>query len=94
MNDQLLVLNALLRLARRRMPASLSELDARVDGTATRVRAALAGLAASGLVRRAPGTGAAAQLTFEGFALAVALAKKTASRADRRSPARPSRRAA
>jgi DNA-binding GntR family transcriptional regulator len=108
MNDQLLVLNALLRLARRRVPASLPELDARVGSTAARVRSALGSLAAAGLVvqRRADGTSAAsprrgqhlgeaaAQLTFEGFALAVALARQTASRAGRRASARPARRAA
>jgi predicted transcriptional regulator len=94
MNDQLLVLNALLRLSRRRVPASLPELDVRVDATASRVRAALAALAAAGLVTRCPGSSAAAQLTLEGFALAVALAKKTASRGGRRPATRPARSAA
>jgi predicted transcriptional regulator len=78
MNDELLVLNALLRLARRRTPASIPELDARVGSTARRVRVALSRLSAAGLVQRLP-TGAT-QLTLQGFALAVALARRTAFR--------------
>ena len=94
MNDQLLVLNALLRLARRRVPASFYELDARVGASAPRVRSALSGLAAAGLVQRGGGPGIVARLTFEGFALAVAMAKTTASRRAQKPVARLGRRAA
>jgi predicted transcriptional regulator len=78
MNDQLLVLNALLRLARRRIPASFSEIEARVGTAAVPVGTALAALARSGLVRRKAGGGAIAQLTLDGLALAVALARQSA----------------
>ena len=92
MQDELLVLNAILRLARRRVPATLREVDARVGGPARRVRAALARLVSLGLVQRT--ASAIPQLTMEGFALAVALARSPRSRTRRTAVARPATRAA
>ncbi|MGH7439628.1 MAG: hypothetical protein ACRENE_28390 [Polyangiaceae bacterium] len=91
MSIEVLVLGAMLRLARARKEANLGEITLRVGSSRGAVRAALRRLDARGLVeRRLSGTATATatataaglppRLTFEGFAVAVALL-----------PARPSR---
>jgi Mn-dependent DtxR family transcriptional regulator len=70
MNDDSLVLGAMLRLARRRIEADVNELYERVGVEQPRIRASLRRLDAAGLVeRRATG----ARLTMSGMAMAVAL---------------------
>jgi Mn-dependent DtxR family transcriptional regulator len=70
MNDDSLVLGAMLRLARRRVEADVNELYERVGVDHARIRASLGRLDAAGLVeRRAIG----ARLTMSGLATAVAL---------------------
>ena len=70
MNDDTLVLGAMLRLARRRVEANVDELFERVGIDPARIRASLGRLDAEGLVeRRAIG----ARLTMSGLATAVAL---------------------
>jgi Mn-dependent DtxR family transcriptional regulator len=70
MNDDTLVLGAMLRLARRRVEANVNELYERVGVDPARIRASLGRLSADGLVeRRATG----ARLTMAGLATAVAL---------------------
>lgn len=70
MNDDTLVLGAMLRLARRRVEANVNELFERVGVEPARIRASLGRLDAAGLVERRP-TGA--RLTMSGLATAVAL---------------------
>ncbi len=70
MNDNGLVLKAMLRLARRRVEAQVDELYDRVGIDRSRIRSALARLDAAGLVeRRATG----ARLTMAGLAAATGL---------------------
>jgi predicted transcriptional regulator len=73
MHHDLLVLNALLRLSRRRTPATLSELSARVAGGPRLLRAALLRLASAGLIERQHD--APPRLTMRGLALSVALTR-------------------
>jgi predicted transcriptional regulator len=70
MNDDTMVLGAMLRLARRRVEANMNELFERVQLDPSRIRASLGRLDAAGLVERRT---AAARLTLTGFATAVAL---------------------
>jgi RIO-like serine/threonine protein kinase len=74
MNDDSLVLGAMLRLARRRIEASVDELYERVRMEQSRIRASLGRLDAAGLVERRT-TGA--RLTMSGLAAAVALRPST-----------------
>jgi Mn-dependent DtxR family transcriptional regulator len=69
MNTDAMVLRALLRLARRRLPADEAAIVLRVGVAAPRVRDALRRLDARGLVER----GRTPRLTMAGLALAVAL---------------------
>jgi DNA-binding IclR family transcriptional regulator len=71
MSPEIAVLRALLRLARRRTPASLDEILVRVGVDAPSARRALASLARAGLVHR---TVHGPRLTLSGFAIAVATA--------------------
>jgi len=70
MNDDNLVLGAMLRLARRRVAADSGELFERVGIDRARIRAALGRLDAAGFVERRP---QGARLTMSGLAVAVAL---------------------
>jgi Mn-dependent DtxR family transcriptional regulator len=70
MNDDSLVLGAMLRLARRRVEANVNELFERVQMDPSRIRASLGRLDAAGLIERRT-TGA--RLTLSGLATAVAL---------------------
>jgi hypothetical protein len=73
MNDDNVVLGAMLRLARRRIEASTDELLERVGLDRSRIRASLARLDTAGLTeRRVSG----ARLTMTGFAVALALRPK------------------
>jgi predicted transcriptional regulator len=74
MNDDTLVLGAMLRLARRRTEANVNELYERVGMEEGRIRASLARLDAAGLVERRTTD---ARLTMSGFAAAVALCPAT-----------------
>lgn len=78
MSIEVMVLGAMLRLARARREADLGALALRVGSSEGEVRAALRRLDARGLVERR--LSLPPRLTFEGFAVAVALL-----------PARPSR---
>jgi DNA-binding Lrp family transcriptional regulator len=71
MNDEVMVLGAMLRLARRREAAEPSALALRVSASEADVRAALRRLEARGLVERR--LCLPPRLTMEGFAVAVAL---------------------
>ncbi len=83
MNDDQMVLGAMLRLARRRIEANTEELLERVVLDPSRLRASLARLDVAGLAeRRVSG----ARLTMAGVAVAVAL------RPNRVSLARPAQR--
>jgi hypothetical protein len=65
------ILQAMLRLARKRAGVTVEALDDRVEGsTEADARSALRLLERAGLVERRPGDGA--RLTFAGFAIAVA----------------------
>jgi DNA-binding IclR family transcriptional regulator len=70
MNDETLVLGAMLRLARRGLEGTVDELFERVGTDVSRIRSALARLDAAGLVERR-NTGA--RLTMAGLARSVAL---------------------
>jgi hypothetical protein len=70
MNHELLVLRAVLRLARRRAEANVDAIEVRVGSGAPRVRVSLRRLERAGLLYR---SGDTAKLTLEGLALAVAL---------------------
>jgi Mn-dependent DtxR family transcriptional regulator len=69
MNTDAMVLRALLRLARRRVPADDEALVVRVGAAPGAVRAAIRRLAAQGLVERLPAT----RLTMAGLAVAIAM---------------------
>jgi predicted transcriptional regulator len=71
MSPEIAILRALLRLARRRSPASLDEILVRVDADADEARRALNALARAGLVHD---TQTGPRLTMAGFAVAVAMA--------------------
>jgi predicted transcriptional regulator len=68
MNDEILVLGAMLRLARRGHDATVDELYERVGTDRARIRSALRRLDAAGLVERRSG----ARLTLAGLATWVA----------------------
>lgn len=87
------LLSAMLRLARRRAPATLDQLLVRVDADAAEARSALASLARAGLVHV---VGDQPRLTMVGFAIAVATAavtseRRRAARGERRAPGREAR---
>ena len=69
MSTEIVVLRALLRLARRRNPATLEDLLSRVPKGAREVQHALASLARAQLVLR---SGDTARLSLAGLAVAVA----------------------
>jgi Mn-dependent DtxR family transcriptional regulator len=71
MSIDIMILRAMLRLARRRKAADEGEVAVRVGGAPGSVRAALRRLDARGLVERRPGE--PPRLTMAGFAVAVAL---------------------
>lgn len=71
MSIEVTVLGAMLRLARARREADVAALALRVGSSGGDVRAALRRLDARGLVERR--LSAPPRLTFEGFAVAVAL---------------------
>jgi Mn-dependent DtxR family transcriptional regulator len=75
MNTDAMVLRALLRLARRRLPADEAAIVLRVGATAPQVREALRRLDARGLVERAR----TPRLTMAGLTLAVALLPRHAA---------------
>jgi DNA-binding transcriptional ArsR family regulator len=85
MNDEILVLGAILRLARRGREATVEELYERVGMDGGRIRSALVRLGSAGLVERRR-TGA--RLTMAGLATSVAFrhgrAHLTARRVGRR----------
>jgi RIO-like serine/threonine protein kinase len=64
------ILQAMLRLARKREGVTVEALDDRVEGTVEEARSAVRLLERAGLVERRGASGA--RLTFAGFALAVA----------------------
>lgn len=71
MSIDIMILRAMLRLARRRKAADEGEVAVRVGGSAGQVRAALRRLDARGLVERR--LTSPPRLTMAGFAVAVAL---------------------
>ncbi len=71
MSIDIMILRAMLRLARRRKAADEGEVAVRVGGAPGSVRAALRRLDARGLVERRPS--GPPRLTMAGFAVAVAL---------------------
>jgi DNA-binding IclR family transcriptional regulator len=77
MNPEIAVLRALLRLARRRTPASVEQILFRVGVDAQATRRALASLVKAGLVHKTPD---GPRLTLPGFAVAVATAGVSAER--------------
>ena len=83
MSIEVLVLGAMLRLARARKEAELGAITLRVGSSEVAVRAALRRLDARGLVERRLSRAAPPRLTFEGFAVAVALLPARPSRAVR-----------
>ncbi len=92
MNDETLVLGAMLRLARRGVLATVDELHERVGADRARIRSALARLDNAGLVERQT---SAARLTMSGLATSVALrparAPSRAVRLPRKTPERRGR---
>ena len=81
MNDETLVLGAMLRLARRGCEATLDELYERVGTDRARIRAALGRLDGAGLVER---RSSGARLTMAGLATGVALRPSRTGAARRR----------
>jgi predicted transcriptional regulator len=73
------ILQAMLRLARKRAGVTVEALDDRVDGTEADARSAIRLLERAGLVERRGADNA--RLTFAGFALAVAKIDPARSRA-------------
>jgi DNA-binding IclR family transcriptional regulator len=69
MNDETLVLGAMLRLARRGIEATVDELHLRVGTDRARIRTALSRLDAAGLVER---RATSVRLTMSGLATSVA----------------------
>ena len=90
MTPEIAVLRALLRLARRRSPATLEELLVRVDADADDVQYALRQLARAGLVHTEKNV---PRLTMTGFAIAVAMtaAVPKQSGTGKKKPASPAR---
>jgi Mn-dependent DtxR family transcriptional regulator len=86
MSIDILILRAMLRLARRRKAADEGEVAVRVGGAPGSVRAALRRLDARGLVERRHGQ--APRLTMAGFAVAVALLPERPAQASRASKLR------
>jgi Mn-dependent DtxR family transcriptional regulator len=85
-----MVLRVMLRLARRREAADVDAVAVRSGGSAAAVRASMQRLDAGGLVERRGGQ--APRLTFDGFALAIAMLPSKASVSQAVSvPTRPSR---
>ncbi len=78
MNDDNMVLGAMLRLARHRVEANVDELFERVNLEVGRIRASLARLDATSLVER---RSSGARLTMTGFAVALALRPRRVQRA-------------
>jgi RIO-like serine/threonine protein kinase len=78
MNDDNVVLGAMLRLARHRIEASPDELFERVHLDLARIRSSLARLDVASLVER---RSSGARLTMAGFAVAVALRPRRIQRA-------------
>jgi DNA-binding IclR family transcriptional regulator len=89
MSTEIAVLRALLRLSRRRTPATITDLLDRVGGDAIDVQRALASLARAQLVQR---SGESARLSLAGLAVAVA-ATATANARRAKTVARPSKHA-
>jgi DNA-binding IclR family transcriptional regulator len=87
MSTEIAVLRALLRLSRRRTPATITDLLDRVGGDALDVQRALASLARAQLVQR---SGESARLSLAGLAVAVAA---TANARRAKTVARPSKHA-
>jgi hypothetical protein len=81
MSYEIQVLRAMLRLARRREVADEAALLVRVGGTAAAIRTALRRLEKELLVERLDA--GRARLTMNGFAIAVATAKLSSTRAAR-----------
>jgi DNA-binding IclR family transcriptional regulator len=81
MSTEIAVLRALLHLSRRRAPATLADIVARVREDQADVQRALASLARAQLVQR---TGDSARLSLGGLAVAVAAAAR--AKADARRP--------
>jgi len=73
------ILQAMLRLARKRAGVTIEALDDRVDGTEADARSAVRLLERAGLVERRAADNA--RLTFAGFSLAVAKVDPVPSRA-------------
>jgi DNA-binding IclR family transcriptional regulator len=81
MRFDVMILRAMLRLARRRQGAELGALQERVGGTRAQIRAGVRRLERAGLVFRDRST-ESARLTLEGFAVALAtIAAKVEPRA-------------
>jgi len=87
MTTELAVLRALLRLSRRRGPATIEELVTRVAADSTSVVRALGVLARAGLVQR---TAAGPRLSLPGLAVAVAAASQAKTQTRKRRSARAS----
>jgi DNA-binding IclR family transcriptional regulator len=83
MSPEILVLRALLRLARRRTPPTLAQIVDRVDATEAEIQRALARLARAGLVQRTAG---GLQLSLAGLAVAVATTAPVAQSRRSRQP--------
>jgi len=84
MNPDVVVLRALLRLARRRTPPTLEALVVRVGEDEAAVRRSLIALTRAGLVQRTP---AGLRLSLAGLAVAVAAATPRKAAATRKAPA-------
>lgn len=86
MSYEIRVLRALLRLARRRRPATLEELRLRVGGDERALRRALGVLARAELVQPGP---EGPRLSLVGLAVAVASAPQVKRARDRRAAVAP-----
>lgn len=89
MSIDIMVLRAMLRLARRRKAADEGEVAVRVGGSPGSVRAALRRLDAGGLVERR--LSEPPRLTMAGFAVAVALLPERPAQASKLRSVRTSR---
>ncbi|MDB4934711.1 MAG: hypothetical protein JWP87_1683 [Labilithrix sp.] len=89
MSTEIAVLRALLRLSRRRTPATFADLVERVGADASEVQRALGALARSQLVQR---SGESARLSMAGLAIAVAAAANTRRAKTVARPQRPAAR--
>lgn len=87
MSYELEILRAMVRLARRRSPASREQLVLRVGGTGSHLRAALRALSQADLVVR---TASGVRLTMSGLAVGLASSRRVGgggvSHADRKAP--------